>query len=74
MNIKYTPVNELFGAEREIKLTDVTRLKGVITGEPQRSWPFKLTGTNGEEIYLKVYEGEIRAVLKQMSDIVGELP
>ena len=64
MDIKFVPVNEL---------TDVTRIKGVITGTPQRSWPFKLTGTNGEEIYLSVYEGEIRGLLKQMADIVGGL-
>lgn len=62
MDIKYKPVNEL---------TDLEPIKGTLT--PQRSWPFKLTGTNGEEIYLSVYEGEIRAVLKQMSDIVGGL-
>lgn len=62
MGIKYTPVNEL---------TDLEPIKGTLT--PQRSWPFKLTGTNGEEIYLSVYEGEIRGLLEQMTDIVGDL-
>jgi hypothetical protein len=62
MDVKFVPVSEV---------TDLAPIKGTLT--PQRSWPFKLTGTKGEEIYLSVYESEIKAVLKKMSDIVEGL-
>lgn len=62
MDIKYTPLEYI---------TSPPPISTMMTQE--RSWPFKLTDTYGEEIYLNVYESEIRAVLKQMSDIVEGL-
>lgn len=63
MDIRFIPVSEV---------TDLTHLKATLTAS-ERSWPFKLTGMDGSFIYLNVYESEIRAVLKQMSDIVEGL-
>lgn len=64
MDIKFVPVKDI---------TAYLPCAIAVPLTPQRSWPFKLSGTNGEEIYLNVYEGEIRGLLKQMSEIVGGL-